>query len=477
MESSLTERECYTRRRARHWDLQVPRRQPPCRRPYQRLLHRICRFVVPPGLRVLEVGCGQGNLLAAVEPAYGVGVDLSAEMVGAARRRHPHLHFIHADAHDLDLGQTFDVILLSDLINDLWDVQAVLERLRAHATPRTRFVLHFHSRLWQPVLGLARRLGLARATLPQNWLTTEDVVNLLHLSGLEPIRCWQELLWPLGTPLVEPLCNRFLVKLWPFRWLALTNFIVARLQPAAAPPGPEPSVSVIVPARNEAGNIPAIFDRLPRMGRQTELIFVEGHSRDDTRAVIERQMACHPEWQARLLVQQGIGKGDAVRQGFAAATGDVLMILDADLTVAPEDLPRFYEAIRTGRGEFINGVRLVYPMEDRAMRFLNFHGNKFFSVAFSWLLGQPIKDTLCGTKVLWRESYEQIAANRSYFGELDPFGDFDLIFGAAKQNFKLVDLPIRYRERVYGMTNIQRWRHGLLLLRMLLKAASRLKFT
>ena len=269
------------------------------------------------------------------------------------------------------------------------------------------------------------------------------------------------------------LANRFLVRLWPFHELALSNFIVAR-------PAPErikaPKVSVIIAARNESGNIKAIFERTPQMGSATELIFVEGHSKDDTYAAIEREIAAHPSTPSLLLRQPGLGKGDAVRAGFDKATGDVLMILDADMTVPPEDLPRFYEALVSGKGEFINGVRLVYPMEQEAMRTLNFIGNKFFSLAFSWLLGQPIKDTLCGTKVLWKKDYEQIAANRSYFGDFDPFGDFDLIFGAAKLNLKIIDLPIRYRERTYGTTNISRWKHGLLLLRMVAFAAQRIKF-
>jgi len=211
------------------------------------------------------------------------------------------------------------------------------------------------------------------------------------------------------------------------------------------------------------------------MGANTELILVEGHSKDDTLEAIQREMAARPGQACILLRQSGTGKGDAVRMGFAHASGDILMILDADLTVPPEVLPRFYEALVSGHGEFVNGVRLVYPMERQAMRFLNLVGNKLFSWAFSWLLGQPIKDTLCGTKVLWRGDYKRIAAHRAYFGDFDPFGDFDLLFGAAKQNLKIVDLPVRYRERRYGTTNIQRWKHGWLLLRMTLFALWRLK--
>jgi glycosyltransferase involved in cell wall biosynthesis len=235
-------------------------------------------------------------------------------------------------------------------------------------------------------------------------------------------------------------------------------------------------VSVIIPARNEAGNIPQIFEQTPEMGSGTELVFVEGHSTDNTYEAIEYQMATYPDRDSRLVRQAGVGKGDAVRLGFEKAKGDILMILDADLTVAPEDLIKFYEVLRSGRGEFINGVRLVYPMENEAMRFFNLIGNKFCSFAFSWLFGQSVKDTLCGTKALWKSEYELIVSNRAYFGDFDPFGDFDLLFGAAKLGLKIVDMPVRYRARAYGKTNIRRWKHGALLLRMMLFATRRIKF-
>ena len=441
---------------------------------YHRRLQEIYRFHVSPNQNVLEVGCAEGDLLASVKPARGVGIDFSEEMICRAKEKQPGLAFIHADAHDLsDLKETFDVIILSDLVNDLWDVQRVFEQLQPLCTAHTRIILNFYSRLWQVPLSIARRLKLAGSTLFQNWLTREDVNTLLRLANFEEVRVTQEILWPLP---LGSIANRFLVRLWPFDEMALSNFVIARPAPRALARAPEPIVSVIIPARNESGNIKAIFERTPQMGRETELIFVEGHSKDDTYAAIEREIGVHSSTPSLLLRQTGIGKADAVRLGFSKARGDVLMILDADMTVPPEDLPRFYEALVSGKGEFINGVRLVYPMEKEAMRTLNFLGNKFFSMAFSWLLGQPIKDTLCGTKVLWKKDYEQIAANRSYFGDFDPFGDYDLIFGAAKLNLKIVDLPIRYRERTYGSTNISRWKHGLLLLRMVAFAARRIKF-
>jgi SAM-dependent methyltransferase len=463
----------YQQARIAHWDA-IARKHDPRRGMggwYHRRLQEIYCFHISPNQNVLEIGCAEGNLLAALKPARGVGIDFSEEMICHAKALHPELEFIHADAHDLsEISETFDAIILSDLVNDLWDVQQVLEQLKPLCAPHTRIILNFYSRLWQFPLSLARKLNLASPNLYQNWLTREDVNALLRLAGFETIRITQEILWPLP---LGGLANRFLVRLWPFHELALSNLVIARPAPERAR---EPMVSVIVPARNESGNVKAIFERTPPMGRATELIFVEGHSKDDTYAAIEREIAAHPATRSLLLRQTGVGKADAVRLGFSQAKGDVLMILDADMTVPPEDLPRFCEALVSGKGEFINGVRLVYPMEKEAMRTLNFLGNKFFSMAFSWLLGQPIKDTLCGTKVLWKRDYEQIAANRSYFGDFDPFGDYDLIFGAAKLNRKIIDLPIRYRERTYGSTNISRWKHGLLLLRMVAFAARRLKF-
>jgi SAM-dependent methyltransferase len=434
------------------------------------------KFLIVPNQRVLEIGCGKGDLLAAVEPSFGVGIDFSGEMLAGAKKQHPHLTFLQADAHSIPLDDKFDIIILSDLLNDLWDVQAVLRLIRELAHPRTRVIINLYNRLWGPILGIAERIGLAKPNLQQNWLTVEDVTNLLDLTGFEVIRHWSEVLWPLPIPLIEQFLNRFVVKIWPFRHLALTNMIVARPVEHRADLAEEPLVSVIIPARNEAGNITDIFSRTPEMGRGTELIFVEGHSQDNTYEAIEKAMAAHPEHDCSLFRQSGEGKGDAVRLGFKVAKGEILMILDADLTVPPEDLTRFYQVLRSYKGDFVNGVRLVYPIEDEAMRFLNLVGNKFFGLAFTWILGQSLKDTLCGTKALWKRDYDLIERNRSFFGDFDPFGDFDLLLGAARQSMKIVDVPVRYRKRTYGSTNIQRWKHGWYLLRMVIFASMRLKF-
>jgi glycosyltransferase involved in cell wall biosynthesis len=286
-----------------------------------------------------------------------------------------------------------------------------------------------------------------------------------------------KLLIPLYIPLLSELINRFVAPLPFFRAFNLLNIAVTRPLHRQAPRHAAPSVSVIVPARNEAGNIETAILRTPKMGPDDELIFIEGHSTDDTwERIVEMKERYQAKRSISIARQSGKGKGDAVRQGFALATKELVMILDADLTTPPEELPRFYAALVSDKGEFINGSRLVYPMEKEAMRFLNMVANKFFALMFSFVLGQRFKDTLCGTKVLTRANYLKLAAHRDFFGDFDPFGDFDLLFGAARMALRIVEVPVHYRERTYGKTNIQRWRHGLILLRMLRFAATRIKF-
>lgn len=448
-------------------------------RHYYRDLDRLHRFFIPPGSRVLEIGCGTGDLLAMVDPAIGVGVDFSQAVIEIAKAKYPQLQFYCLDAETLvpeafSETEKFDFVILSDVLGHLSDIQQVLQRVQAFCHARTRLILTFHNFLWQPLLHVAEKIGQRRPQPPQSWLSMADVLNLLQITGYLPLRSSRRFLLPKRLPILDAVFNRFLAHLPIVNHFCLTNYIVAKPQSDAAR---SYTCSVIVPARNEAGNIADAIERLPLLGRQTEVIFVEGHSQDDTWQEIQRVVnQGHPDFTLKAFQQLGKGKADAVRLGFAQATGDILMILDADLTVQPEDLPHFYEVIASDRGEFVNGSRLVYPRSGKAMPWLNNWANKFFSLAFSFLLGQSIKDTLCGTKVLRREDYEKIAAGRSYFGDFDPFGDFDLLFGATKLGLHLVDVPVRYQPRTYGSSNIAHVREGLILLRMCLYASRKIKF-
>jgi len=433
---------------------------------YHETVLDVVRFTVPPGSSVLEVGCGVGDLLSGLAPSRGVGVDFSPAMIAAARARHPHLEFVEADAETVDLeGETFDHVVISDMLLLADDPWAELRNLRRMCHPSTRVVITFHNAMWETILEAVECVGLKMPSRPSAWLTLDDVQNLLGLNHFDVVSRGSTMLLPARVPLLSTLVNR-VAQLPGLRKLNLIQHLVARPRwTGETPPAPRPlTTSIIIPTRDELGNVADIFARTPQLGPRTELVFVDGRSKDGTYEEIERLLPTRPG--AKLLRQTGKGKGDAVRAGFEVATGDVLMILDSDLTVPPEDLPKFYLALAEGTGDFVNGTRLVYPMEDEAMRFLNRLGNSFFSVALSTVLGQTLRDTLCGTKVIGRAEYMRLAANRAYFGDFDPFGDFDLLFGAAKLGLKIVEVPVRYRARTYGETKIHRFRHGLLLLRM-----------
>ena len=458
---------------------------------YDYMEKNLMPFLVPSDKRVLEIGCGTGDLLASAAPAAGVGIDHNPELIARANDKYgkqSNLRFIVSDAEKDDwskLGQ-FDVVVISDVVGYLTDIETLFQRLHAVTTPASRIIITQYNQLWEPLLNLASRLGQRMPTPLQNWLSGYDITNLLHLAGFEKVTSGRKLLLPKNIPLLGRFLNKFVANLPLVNRLNLVNYIVARPMPAvtplatlasSAPKRRQPSVSIVVPACNEAGMIEKIANELPTLPGKTELIFVEGNSTDNTWAEIQRVAESYSGPHTIKYAQQvGRGKGDAVRQGFAMAEGDILMIYDADMTVPAWEIPKFYQAIVSWRGEFINGSRLVYPMEKQSMRTINYLGNKFFSVTFSWLLGQKIKDTLCGTKVLWRKDYEDIAKGRGFFGEFDPFGDFDLLFGAAKLNLKIVDLPVHYKERTYGTTNISRWKHGWLLLKMMWFAMCKIKF-
>ena len=441
---------------------------------YHYHLQNLAAFLIPQNASVLEFGCRQGELLASLPNRYKVGVESSQKMVLTARKKHPRIKFIHAAYEKARLKAKFDYILLSNVVQYLDDIQQFIKKLCPLCHDQTKIIVIGFNYLWRPWLDLATKLRL-RFPQPKepNWLTGEDIRNLFSLEFFEQIKQDHSFLVPVDLGRIGRGINRFLAPLPILHRFCLVNDAVFQKTVHFKPL----SVSVVVPARNEAGNIQGILKKIPPMGVKTEVIFVEGHSRDQTVAAIKQEIKNYRgPLRLSFYRQKGKGKADAVRLGFTKAKNELLMVLDADLSVAPAELPKFYQAIANGRGELIMGSRLVYPLEKGAMRFLNVLGNKFFSWVFSYLLGQPIKDTLCGTKVLRRSDYQKITASRSYFGEFDPFGDFDLIFGAAKLNLKIAEIPIRYRERTYGQTNISRFRHGWLLLKMTLIAAKKIKF-
>lgn len=438
---------------------------------------RYLQFLIPEGSRVLDLGSGTGELLAKLRPSRGLGIDISPKMVEFAQAAYPQFEFRAGSIENHEtlaaIDETFDYIVLSDTLGNIEDCQALFDSLHRLCRRDTRLVISYYSHLWEPLLALAQRLGKKMPQPEQNWLAPDDIAGLLSLSDFEVIgQEWLQLM-PKRALGLGWLINRFIAPLPLIRKLCLRHYAIARSLRHVE--WEELSVSVVVPCRNERGNIEGAVLRTPVLAKWQEIIFVEGNSTDGTYEECERVRAAYPDHNIQVMRQSGKGKGDAVRKGFAAARGDILVILDADLTVPPESLPKFVTALTQGKGEFINGSRLVYPFESGAMRFLNTLANRSFAAIFSWLLNQRFTDTLCGTKVLRKSHYDKIVANRGYFGDFDPFGDFDLIFGAAKLNLKIIEVPIRYADRRYGETNISRFRHGWLLLRMVAFAFRKMK--
>lgn len=446
---------------------------------YARDIVNYLNFFLQDDSSILEVGCGTGFNIAQLKGKDKVGIDFSSEMIAVAKEQHPGIEFQVMDAENITLDRKFDVILFNNIIGYLDNIQDVLRSVQKNCHEETRIIISYYNTFWEPVLNFGEAVGYKIKSPQQNWLDEKDISNLLYLSGFETYRTNRRLLIPVNIPILSWFFNKYIAKLPVFRWFCLNQFIFARplLSKTEEQVAEDFSVSICIPARNESGNIENAILRLPKLGKHQEIIFVEGHSTDDTwdkiQEIQQKYAATHD---IKIARQEGKGKADAVRKGYGIATQDILMILDADLTMPPEELPKFYNAIATRKAEFINGSRLVYPMDKEAMRFLNTLGNKFFSKVFSWLLEQPIKDTLCGTKVMFRKDYLQLVENRKFFGDFDPFGDYDLLFGAYKLNLKIIDLPIRYRERTYGDTNISRFKHGWLLLKMCWFAAGKIKF-
>ncbi|MBV6478162.1 MAG: Undecaprenyl-phosphate 4-deoxy-4-formamido-L-arabinose transferase [Ignavibacteria bacterium] len=424
---------------------------------------------------IIEIGCGTGYLLSKLKSSRAAGIDISPEMIKQAERENPQIKFYLMDAEEISIDEKFDYIIISDTVGYFDDVQKAFEQLHKLCKDNTRIIITYINFLWMPLLNLAEFLRLKMPQVRNNWLDMEDIKNLLSLSGFDVIKSGRKQLFPVYIPLLSLILNKFIANLPIVNLFCLSKFIIAR---STIETQKANTVSVIVPARNEKGNIESIVRRIPQMGENTEVIFVEGNSTDDTYEEIEK-ICKNYSGKLRLSYfrQEGTGKADAVRKGFDKAVNDIFMILDADMTAPPEDLIKFYDIISEGRAEFINGSRLVYPLEKDAMRTLNMLGNKFFSIMFTWILNQRIKDTLCGTKVISKKNYLKLKTEKKYFGDFDPFGDFDLIFGAAKMNLKFAEVPIRYKARVYGKTNISRFKHGLLLLKMTLFAMRKIKFT
>ena len=441
---------------------------------YYELLLRVLRHAIEPGKRLLNLRCQTGLFLDGLSASHGVGVEISPEMTSVARRMHPRFTYFEALPEEFSTSEKFDYILLCD-VGEIVDIQKTLLQLHSACERHTRVVIYNYNHLWEPLVKLAERLGLKIPQPEQNWLSEQDLIGLLSLTGFEWLKTYRTALFPKRIPLLSAFANRILAKLPAIGRLCLVQILIARPIPRAVDPSTL-TVSVIVPCKNEKGNIEDAVNRIPELGYRTEIVFCDDKSTDGTADEVRRMQKVYPERLIRLLQGPGICKSKNVWTGFEAATGDVLVILDADLTVLPEELPYFLDAISRGHAEFVNGSRLVYPVPKTAMKAANMVGNKVFSLVFSYLLGQRIKDTLCGTKVLWRADWERIRPMIGSWGVTDRWGDYELLFGAAKLNLRILDQPVHYQERIYGTTKMTRvFDNGVVMLKMCVHGFRKLK--
>ena len=431
---------------------------------YHYAINRFCRILIPRGARVLEIGCATGDLLNQVKPSEGVGIDLSPKMIEVARSKYPGLKFAVREAESPPLEQSFDYIVMSNLLDYLPGIWVVLENAKRMLDEDGKLAITTINPVWEPIFRLGQKLHLRTPDTVRNFVTNKDIINLLELHNFQILKEGLQVFIPFYIPLFSPVINFMMQELPGLRQLCIMQYIVAKPRRARKPL----SCSVIIPCYNESGNIQECLRRIPKMGSFTEVIVVDDGSTDDTAAMVQAEL--NPDITIRLVsYPQNRGKGHAVREGFDHAVGDVLMILDADMAVGPEELPRFLQLMEDGVADFVNGTRVIYPMETKSMPILNYFGNKCFSIILSWIMRQRVSDTLCGTKAIFRKDYKKIVLQDS------SWGDFDLLFGAARLCLKMRELPVHYKVRKAGESKMKAFRHGWILLRVCCKGFAELR--
>jgi hypothetical protein len=435
---------------------------------YHRTIRRLVEGMVPPGSQVLELGAGTGDGLAALRPARGIGLNPAEGLTSRAREKHPELEFHTVEVDDVRTSAGFqpDYVIMTNLLDYVYDVWDLLESLKASVSESTLLVITTSNPVWAPIIRLASRLGLRVPESPRNFITNRDIRSVLELQGYSVVEEGMALPVPMRIPLLGTLLNVIVPELPIVRYFSSIQYLVAR----PSTPRPPLSCSVIVPCHNEEGNIEQCARRVPDMGTWTEVVFVDDGSTDGTREQVRRVMQDDPR--VRLITfDKNRGKANAVRAGFEAARGDVLVILDADMAVMPEELPKFLKPLQEGRADFINGTRLVYAMEGRAMKVSNFFGNKGFCYLVSWVLRQRVSDTLCGTKVMFKKDFMRMP-----IGGKERWGDFDLLFGASRLKLRILEIPVHYQERRAGASKMRAMFEVWFFLRSCLEGWRSLRF-
>ncbi|MFA5858928.1 MAG: glycosyltransferase [Elusimicrobiota bacterium] len=446
---------------------------------YHNTIKEVLGFAVMQNCKVLDLSCHNGALLASLKPSYGIGIDISPKMVELAGKNYPETNTkfvcadIEKDKFPFAEDEKFDYIILNNTLSETADIQKLFKRITKHCTSDTRVIVMQYNPIWQPLLKFGEKVGLKMPEMNHNWLSIDDVENFLEITGYQPVKRGYSLLFPKYIPVISEILNKFFAKIPFLRRLCIMQYCVSRM---LIPPenAEDMTVSVILCVRDEEKNVEPLVQRIPVMGKHTEIVFVEGGSKDNTRTEVERIITKYPEKDIKLYIQDGKGKADACRKGYLNANGDFMILLEADLTTPPEEVQLFYDVYKAGIGEYINGSRLVYRMDKDSMPFVNHIGNRSFGIIFSLLLGQRFTDTLCGLKAISKNNYRtKITDALKVWGDFDPFGDFELIYSVIKNNMKVAEVPVHYIPRVYGAPKTQVVKHGMLLLKMVWVAFKR----
>lgn len=440
---------------------------------YYRNLSRIISNAIASNASVCHVGCDSPYLLKSLPQAKGTGICMTEKQKVFCETTDPD-HRYTTMAQLQTLREKFDYIVITSL-GYFFDVQEVFHQIQILCHFRTRIIIINCNLLWEPLfyLGEKLRLRMPQSARRQNMVPTHHVINLLSLSRFQLVKWSSHILVPYFIPLVSWFFNRILASSFPFRYLSSTDIIIAR--PQITPPEPV-TCSVIVPCKNEKGNIESLVRRIPALADETEIVLVDDRSSDGTGEEMRRCQKTWPDKKITVIEGPGISKGEAVRMGIEGAAGRLIAIFDADLAVLPEELPKCILPLLEGTADFVNTVRFVYPQQDGAMRWLNIAGNRGFSLLFTFLIRQRVSDTLCGTKVFWKEDYRNISGLKDYWLWRDRWGDFEQLLGASKLGLKIVEVPIHYAERTYGETKMKnRFQNGLHMLKLCLGGFIRLR--
>ena len=358
------------------------------------------------------------------------------------------------------INKKYQRIILTDVVENYDDVFALLNIVSNLLTIDGKLIISSINTKYLILSRTLEFLKLKDSNENTSYIHVKKIRNITSGVGLEYQKFYTKQLFPFSFFYVGNVINK-IMEIISFQLnLGIKTYIIFR---PAIITNSKNSKSIIIPAKNEEGNLVELVSRIPKF-ENTEIIFSYGKSKDNTLKVMKQITQSNKLFKFKLVKQTKNGKANAVWEALNVVENDLIAILDADISVDPETLSDFFDIIEKNNADFVNGTRLIYDMEKNSMRFLNRIGNRFFQFFISKIIKEALTDSLCGTKVFKKSYLNDLYFWQNIFGKKDPFGDFDLIFAAAYSGQKIVEMPIVYRERKYGTTQIARFKDGFKLL-------------